>query len=151
VLDIPVAACPGCKRQIFSRRQILNAGLDGAARCRACGRSAQLSLFGRWSIASMIALTLPSVLLYGGVFYSGHLFLVSLFFIFGVWRMLSVIALPYLSLEPVDDPVLLDRRQSVLIAGVLLVAAMTVDGFMSARFEDDVHERDQAAVDRLNR
>lgn len=135
VLDIPVAACPGCKRHVFTRRDMLSARIDGTAQCRACGGVARLTSFGRWAISCVIALTLPSLLLYGGVFYSGHLFVVCLFFIFAAWRMLSVIALPLLSLEAVDDPVMLDRKRSAVLAGALLLGAIAVDGFMSSRFE----------------
>ena len=135
VLDIPVAACPGCRRHVISRRDMLYAGLDGTARCRACRGAARLTPFGRWAIACVISLTLPSVLLYGGVFYSGHLFVVCLFFVFAAWRLLSILALPFLSLEAVDNPVMLDRKQSAVLAGALLIGAISVDGFMASRFE----------------
>ena len=129
---------------------MLHARIDGTTQCRACGGVARLTSFGRWAVSCVIALTLPSLLLYGGVFYSGHLFVVCLFFIFAAWRTVSVIALPFLALEAVENPVVLNRKQSAVLAGALLLGAITVDGLMSSRFENSAGYAD-AAVRNLER
>ena len=142
--------CPSCKRRTITRRDMLYARVDGTVTCRTCGRTARLDMFSRWAVSCVIALVLPSVLLYGDFFYSGHLFLVSIFFIFGAWRILTVIAGPFLALEVVAAPVVIDRRRTIFIVAVLLVAAMSVDGLMSSRFERPDGYVD-AAVDNLKR
>ena len=142
--------CPSCKRGAITRRDILHARVDATVTCRACGRTARFDVFSRWAISCVIALVLPSILLYGDFFYSGHLFLVSIFFIFGAWRVLTFIAGPFLVLEPVATPVVIDRRQTILIVAVLLVAAMGIDGLMSSRF-DKPEGYAGAAVDNLKR
>lgn len=116
---------------------MLYAALDGTVRCRFCGGVARLDLLSRWVISCVIALVLPIVLLYGGVFYSGHLFLISMCLIFGAWRILSWVGFPLLTLEAVAGNSSLDRKQSMLILAVLLVAAIMFDGFMSSRFDAD--------------
>lgn len=129
-------ACPSCKRKIFTRRDMLYAALDGTAPCRACGRAARLDLLSRWMISCVLALILPTVLLYGGVFYSGHLFLVSIFVILGGWRILSLVGFPLLTLEAAGDSAI-DRRQSIVMLVVMLVIMIIMDGYMSSRFDSD--------------
>ena len=129
-------ACPSCKRRVFTRRDILSSSLDGTVECRACGRLARLDVLSRWMIACVIAIILPAVLLYGGLFYSGHLFVASMVLIFGAWRVLSWFGYPLLTLEHATGSVGLDRRQSVFIVVVLLFTAVVIDGFMAARFDD---------------
>lgn len=85
----------------------------------------------------MIAIILSSVLLYGGFFYSGHLFVVSMFIIMGTWRILSWLGASVFGLEVVDDNFTLDRRLSLMILAVLLIAAIAFDGFMASLFEPD--------------
>src|SRR4051812_27146931 len=92
-------ACPGCKRHVITSNDVLFASLDGAVRCRACGKLGRLDLLSRWVVASVLALGLPMVLLYTNVFYSGHLFVVALTVILGGWRALAWVGLPLLSLE----------------------------------------------------
>src|SRR5204862_5611675 len=103
--------------------------------CRACAKISKLDMFSTWAICCLIALVLPSVLLYGDVFYSGHLFVVSLFFIFTAWRVLLVIGFPLLSLVPARDRISITLQQSIFLGGALLVTAITIDGFMAARFD----------------
>jgi hypothetical protein len=129
--------CPSCRRRVFTARDIVYAPLDGAARCRVCGGKARLDLFSRWMISCMIALVLPALLLYLDLFYSGHLFLVSIVFIFSAWRVLSFLTFPFLALEVVPSKSGVDRKQSVVIFAILLAAAMMIDGFMASRFEVD--------------
>ena len=130
-------ACPTCKRRIITRRDILRAPLDGSLRCRACGQHARLDVFSRWLISCLVALTLAAVHLSAGIFYSGHLLFVSIVLIFGAARGMAWIGLPVLSLEPLPPHVPLDRRQSAIILGALLVAAIALDGFIASRFETD--------------
>ena len=129
-------ACPSCKRRVITRRDVWYASLDGSVPCRACGRTARFDIFSRWVISCVIAILLPSLLLYGNVFYSGHLFLISMFIILGAWRVLSLIALPVLALEPVSGSSI-DRMQSLFIVGVLSIAAITIDVLMASRFETE--------------
>lgn len=116
---------------------MLYSPLDGTLLCRACGRVARLDIFSRWAISCMIAIILSSVLLWGGFFYSGHLFVVSMFIILGVWRTLSYLGMPAFALEAVDDRFTLDRRHSLIALAVLLIAAVMFDGFMASLFEPD--------------
>lgn len=132
-----VIACPSCKRTAFARRDLVYATIDGLAHCRACGRSARLDLFSRWVISCMIALVMPALLLYGNVFYSGHLFLVAMCVIFGGWALLSWIAFPLLTLEPVPDRAPLARSKSIGILAAVLLAAVSFDAFMASRFEPE--------------
>ena len=129
--------CPTCKRRIIIRRDILHAPLDGTVRCRACGEHSRLDVFSRWVISCLVALTLSAVLLSAGVFYSGHLLAVSIVLIFGASRAMAWVALPVLALEPVPAHVALDRRQSAIILGALLIAALALDAFIASRFEND--------------
>lgn len=142
--DAPIP-CPGCKRRVFSLHDILYAPLDGTARCRVCGRLARLDLFSRWMISCGIALILPALLLYWELFYSGHLFVVSILVILVAWRILTLIAFPILALEIVAARTPVDRKQSVVILAILLVAAMMLDSLMASRFESD----DTAQTQRL--
>ena len=142
--------CPRCKRWGFTRRDLFCGPLDGTARCRACGGTARLDLLSRWVISCAIALILWNVLLYGGVFYSGHLFLVSMVVIFGLWRLLCAAVFPFIALEAVPDSPF-DRRKSVLAMVALLVAAMTFDSFMAARFEADDAAESARAPTAVNR
>jgi hypothetical protein len=130
-------ACPGCKRRVFRVHDILYAPLDGTARCRVCGRLARLDLFSRWIISCVIAVILPGLLLYWELFYSGHLFLVSMFVILTAWRVLTVLAFPLLALEEVATRSGVNKKQSFVILAILFSAAMVIDGFMSSRFETE--------------
>lgn len=139
-------ACPSCKRKVFTRRDMMMTTMGGTAQCRVCRQTARLDLLSRWLISCVIALILSSVLLYGGVFYSGHLFLVSIFVIFGTWALLCWIAFPFLMLEATGNDAPLSARQSLFIAGVILVAAGAFDSFLAARFEtEDAQERPGAS------
>jgi hypothetical protein len=129
--------CPGCKRRVFSLHDILYAPLDGTACCRVCGRIARLDLFSRWLISCGIAVILPALLLYWELFYSGHLFVVSILVILVAWRILTLIAFPILALEIVTPRARVDRKQSVFILALLLVAAMMLDGLLASRFETE--------------
>lgn len=138
--------CPTCKRPVFTRRDMLYAPLDATARCPACGRTARLDMLSRWVISCVIAMILSTVLLYGGVFYSGHLFLVSMFVIFAAWRLISAAAFPFIALEPSPEGSPFDGRKSVLLIAALLIAAMMFDSFMASRFEpDEPAENDRAS------
>jgi len=127
-------ACPNCKRRVFTPRDMLYATLDGEAPCRICGRHARLDVYSRLMISCVLALALPPVFMYGGVFYSGHFFLTLLSIVLGGWRILSSFGLPFLGLEAVSGPSI-DRRQSVLILILLLAASIILDGVMSSRFD----------------
>ena len=129
--------CPGCKRPVFSLHDILYAPLDGTARCRVCGRIARLDLFSRWMISCAIAVILPALLLYWELFYSGHLFVISILFILVTWRILTLVAFAILALEIVAVRTRVDRKESVVILAILLVAAIALDGLMASRFEPD--------------
>jgi|SoiMethySBSTD1v2_1073268.scaffolds.fasta_scaffold113363_2 hypothetical protein len=129
--------CPGCKRRVFSLQDILYAPLDGTACCRVCGRFARLDLFSRWMISCAIALILPALLLYWELFYSGHLFVISILVILVAWRILTLLAFPILALEIVRVRTPVDRKQSVVILAILLMAAMMLDSLMASRFEPE--------------
>ena len=128
-------ACPTCKRRIFTRRDILYAPIDGTARCRACGTFCRLDLFSRWILSCLVALALAGLLLSYGVFYSGHLLFVSICIIVAVWRGLAWAGFPLLSLEEFPESKALDSRQSKILVGALLIAALMLDGFIASRFE----------------
>ena len=108
--------------------------IDGTAQCRLCGQTARLDLFSRWVISCLLAMVLSTVLLYCDVFYSGHLFLVSMFVIFGGWVVLSYIGFPFLTLEAFAGGAPIDRRAGLVILLILLAAAMMFDAFMWSRF-----------------
>jgi hypothetical protein len=128
-------ACPRCRRHTFTRRDLVSTALDGTAQCRSCSQPVRLDMFSRWLLSCVIALILPGVLLYGDLFYSGHLFVVSLLFVFAAWAGLSYLCCPLLTLEraPTGQPI--DRRTGMLILVVLLAAAGIIDNFMAARFD----------------
>jgi hypothetical protein len=130
-----MVACPNCKRRIFSRQDMLYAALSGTARCRACGHAARLDISFRWIFSCVLALVLPYALLYGGLFYSGHLFVISTFLILGTWAALSWLSFPFLALETAPRSEALDRRQSAVIVAVLLVSALLIDGYIRTRIE----------------
>lgn len=127
--------CPNCKRRIFTARHMLYASLDGAVKCTACGKLSRLDMISRWVLACMLAIILPMVLLYGNIFYSGHLFMVSLVVILCAWRGLSMIGLPILGLELVPRGACLNYRQSIFTLGLIVVAALVLDGFMAYRID----------------
>lgn len=129
--------CPSCKRRIITRRDILHAPIDGSVRCRACGEHSRLDMFSRWVISCLVALTLSAVHLSAGVFYSGHLLAASIVLIFGGARAIAWAGLPAFRLEPVPSHVPLDRRQSAIIFGALLITALALDAFIASRFEKD--------------
>jgi hypothetical protein len=133
--DAGVIVCPSCRRRAFTRRDVLFTVLDGTARCRLCGQTARLDLLSRWVISCVVAIVLSMLLLYGGVFYSGHLFLVSLFLIFGGWAALCWIGFPFLTLETVPRGTTIDPRIGLMILLVLLFAAMMFDAFMRSGFD----------------
>jgi hypothetical protein len=144
-----VIACPSCKRRVFTRLDMLHAALQGAASCRACERPARLDVLSRWLMASFIALVLPSLFLYAGVFYSGHLFVISICTVLGGWGLLSVVGQPFLTLEPSAGPPPAQRSHSVLLLVVLLVTATILDGFIASRFgSDDAPEYARPALQR---
>jgi hypothetical protein len=149
-MNLHSITCPSCKRRAITRRDFIYAGLDGTTVCGSCGRLARLDMFSRWVVSCLIALVLPSVLLYGDLFYSGHLFVVSILLVFAAWRALTIIGFPLLTLEEVPDPRRLQPRQSVVLAVVLLVGAMTIDIFMASRFEKGPDVAN-AAADNLKR
>ena len=93
---------------------------------------------------------LPAVLLYGDIFYSGHLFLFSVFFVLGAWRLLCVIAFPLLTLETIPERTPINRRQAMFLAGAMLIAMLAIDGFMASKFEKGEGYAD-AATENLKR
>jgi len=150
-------ACPSCKRRVITRRDMLHANLDGEARCRICGKFARLDLMSRWTISCVLAVIVLPAFLYGGVFFSGHLFVISIFFVLGGWRILSAACLPIFALEPVAGRFSINGRQSILILVLLLMVAIAIDGFMSSRFEagtalqnEGAPRGSSAAAQRLN-
>jgi len=149
-VNLDSIVCPSCKRRTITRRDFVRAGIDGSTQCGACGKLSRLHMLGRWTISCAIALFLPVLLLYGDVFYSGHLFVVSIFFVFAAWRALSMLAFPFLALEALPDRTPLGRKQSIALAAVLLIGALTVDAFMASRFEKGEGYAD-AAADNLKR
>jgi hypothetical protein len=130
-----VIACPSCKRRVFTRLDMLHAALQGAAICRACDRPARLDVLSRWLMASFIALVLPSMFLYAGVFYSGHFFVTLIGTVLGGWGVLSVVGQPFLNLEPSAAAPPTERSHSILMLVVLLLAATLLDGYIASRFE----------------
>jgi len=142
-----VIACPSCRRRVFTRRDLVFATPEGVVRCRACGRTARLDLLSRWLISCVIAMTLSTALLYGGLFFSGHLFLVSIVIIFATWAALSWAAFPYLMLEPADDQIILERKHSTLIAVLILVLAIGFDSFLASLFEPEPAQEHAHSVD----
>lgn len=141
-------ACPNCNRRVFTRRDIACAPLEGKVRCRFCGRSARLDLLSRWIILAVIALMMPALLLTWGVFYSGHLFMVSIAIVLTTWGLLSLLCFPLMTLEPMEGSSL-DRTQGTIMLVVLLIAAMLLDVYIASRFEsEEALHKDQTAEER---
>jgi hypothetical protein len=88
-------------------------------------------------ISCVLAILLPNVLLYGGLFYSGHLFVISIVIIYGAWALLSFFGFPFLTLEAVASDSSIDRPKSILLLAVLLVAAIVIDSFIASKIEAD--------------
>jgi hypothetical protein len=88
-------------------------------------------------ISCVLAILLPNVLLYGGLFYSGHLFVISIVIIYGAWALLSFFGFPFLTLEAVASDSAIDRPKSILLLAVLLVAAIVIDSFIASKIESD--------------
>jgi hypothetical protein len=135
-----VLACPRCRRPTFTRRELVSTALDGTAQCRSCGQTVRLDVFSRWLLSCVIALILPGVLLYGDLFYSGHLFVISLIFVFAAWAALSWLCSPILTLEPATTGRPINRTTGILILVVLLAAGGIIDNFMAARFDAEAVE-----------
>jgi hypothetical protein len=124
---------------------MLHATLRGTTRCRWCGRTLRLDVLSRWMLSCMLALLLPNALLYGDVFYSGHLFVVSIFLIDSGMAIRSYIGAPLLGLEVAPDNAALNQRQSALLAGMVLAAALVIDGFIASKIDaDNALERQRA-------
>jgi hypothetical protein len=132
-----VIACPSCRRRVFSRSDILHATLRGSTQCRWCGRTLRLDLLSRWVLSCLLAILLPNALLYGDIFYSGHLFVVSMFLIYAGLALFSYVGFPLLSLEIAPEANPLNRRQSALLAGIILAAAIAIDGFIGLKIDAD--------------
>ena len=124
---------------------MLQATLRGTTRCRWCGRTLRLDVLSRWMLSCMLALLLPNALLYGDVFYSGHLFVVSIFLIYGGLAILSYIGSPLLGLEIAPDRAALNQKQMVLVAGLVLAAALVVDGFIASKIASESELEKQRA------
>ncbi len=140
--------CPTCKRRVFTRLDIIYAPLQGRIQCRFCGGSAQFDLFSRWIFLSILSLSLPGVLLYGNVFYSGHLLVISMAFILIAWCVLSFLCFPLFQLEPISGTGL-SRTQGAMMLAVLLLTAMLLDGFIASRINADaVLEHDKSTETR---
>ena len=116
---------------------MLHTALRGTTRCRWCGRTLRLDVLSRWMLSCLLAIFLPYALLYGDVFYSGHLFLVSIFLIYSGMAILSYIGSPLLALEIAPDRVPLTQRQGAMLAGILLAAALVIDGFIAYKIDAD--------------
>ena len=113
---------------------MLHAIIDGGARCRSCGRTARLDTLTRWIMSCALALVLPSLFLFFGVFYSGHLFVISMIIILGAWALISIVGFPFLTLEVAASAVI-DRSKSLWVLAALFAAALVIDGYMRTRFE----------------
>jgi CXXC-20-CXXC protein len=140
-----VIACPSCKRRLFTSRDIFCASLDGTIRCPACGRSARLDTLSRWIISCIIALLIPALFLYGGVFYGGHFFIFCILVTMGAWRALTFITFPFLTLESAA-PASFDRKHGILTLVALALTAIVLDGYMAARINaEDAKENERSA------
>ena len=126
--------CPHCKRRVFSRLDIVYAPLQGRLQCRFCEKSAQFDLLSRWIFLSSLSLSIPGILLYGDVFYSGHLLVVSMFIIVVAWCVFSFLCFPLLTLEQAPGSGL-NRTQGTMMLAVLLLTAMLLDGFIASRID----------------
>lgn len=116
---------------------MLHATLHGTTRCRWCGRTLRLDVLSRWLLSCVLAILLPYALLFGNIFYSGHLFLVSIFLIYSGLAIMSYLGSPLLGLEVAPDHIALNRRQSALLAGIVLVAAIVMDGVIASKIDAD--------------
>jgi hypothetical protein len=129
--------CPACKRRIFSGREMLGAGVDGGAKCPACGQLARLDSVSRCLVTCVLALLLWMLLLHGKILYSGYLFLFSTIVIIIGWRLLCAAALPLLSLEQMAQGRSFDRRQNIVTVAILIVTSIVIDGLLSYRSDVD--------------
>jgi len=124
---------------------MLHAAVRGTTRCRWCGRTLRLDMLSRGILSCTLALLLPNALFYGDVFYSGHLFVISIFLIYGGMAVLSYLGSPLLGLEVAPDAPVLNRRQGALLAGMILAAALILDGFIASKIDaDNALERQRA-------
>jgi hypothetical protein len=130
-------ACPACKKRSFSRSEIVGAGLDGGVRCPSCGQVARLDQMSRCLVACVLAVLLWIMLLYGNLFYSGYLFVFSTIAILAGWPLLLAAALPLLALEKSPGGKCFDRKQSMAMFAILIVAAIVIDGLLSYRSAAD--------------
>ena len=133
--DIPVSACPGCGKRVFTRRDLVYTALEGSGACRSCGQSARLDMFSRWLLSCVIALSLSSLLLYCDLFFSGHLFVISCAFIFLAWGALAWLCSPIITLERARSEPRIDRKTGMLVLVVMIAAAGIFDTFMASHFE----------------
>jgi len=113
----------------------LQTALRGTTHCRWCGRTLRLDMLSRWMLSCLLALLLPNALFFGDVFYSGHLFLVSIFLIYSGMAILSYIGSPLLALEIAPDKAALSQRQSAALAAIVLAAALVIDGFIAYKID----------------
>ena len=88
-------------------------------------------------LSCLLAILLPAVFLYAGVFYSGHFFVILIVMVLGAWRIFCFLGFPLLTLEPVTRGSPIDRRESVLILVVLVATSVLLDSYMSSRFDGD--------------
>ena len=139
-------SCPHCKRRVFTRLDIVYAPLQGRVQCRFCGSAAQFDLLSRWIFLSTVSLSLPGVLLYGNVFYSGHLLVISMFIILIAWCVFSFLCFPLLTLEQATGSGL-NRTQGTMMLAVLLLAAMLLDGFIASRIDADIAREQTKSTD----
>lgn len=129
-------ACPNCKRRIFTGADMWRSSFDGAARCRACGHSAQLDILSKWMIACVLALLMPTLFLYAGIFYGGHFFVLVILLTLGGWRALACIGLPFLALERATHSPF-DRKQGMIMLAALVITAIVLDAFMAFKIDRD--------------
>lgn len=138
-------ACPSCRRRVVSRSDILHATLRGTIRCRWCRHTLRLDLFSRWVLSCLLAILLPNALLYGNIFFSGHLFVVSIFLIYAGLALFSYVGFALLSLEIASEGAALNRKQSALLAGIILAAAIVIDAFIGLKIDADSALENQRA------
>jgi hypothetical protein len=124
---------------------MLYATLRGTTQCRWCGRALRLDLLSRWMLSCTLAVLLPNALLYGNVFYSGHLFVVSIFLIYSGLAVLSFLGSQLLALEVAPERAALNRKESALLAGIVLAAAIVMDGVIAYKIDADAALENQRA------
>jgi hypothetical protein len=95
-------------------------------------------MLSRWLLSCVLAVLLPAALLYANVFYSGHLYVFSIVVVLGAWRALSIVGLPYLTLEAVQERTDVDRKANAFALGAMLLAALLLDGFIASRIDADM-------------